>query len=219
MNSALIIFDCDGVLIDSEVLGCRIWVDCIAPYAPMTMKDILGLTGRPGKDICKTIETQFNCKLPETLLDDINVVVENRMEKELLPVKGVCETLPLLKNKMCIASGSRMERLDLSVRVTHMESFFDHSNMFSSSFVKHGKPAPDIFLYAAEKMGFEPKNCVVIEDSRSGILGAKAAGMMAFGFTGASHFTPERCTELQQAGADLLFDDFTKLPNLINSIK
>lgn len=218
MNSTLIIFDCDGVLIDSELLGCRIWVDCIAPYAPMTMKDILGLTGRPGPDICQTIEKQFNCKLPENILDDINLVVESRMEKELLPVKGVCETLPLLKNKMCIASGSRTERLDLSVRVTHMEAFFNHSNMFSSSLVKHGKPAPDIFLYAAEKMGFEPKNCIVIEDSRSGIIGAKAAGMTAFGFTGASHVTPERCIELKQVGADLLFDDFTKLPKLIENL-
>ena len=164
----MIIFDCDGVLIDSELIGCRVWSDCLKPYADVSVEAMLGFTGKTGTLICKQIEEGYGCRLPENFLDEVNVAVENLMEKVLLPVKGVPETLPRLTLPMCIASGSRPERLMKSLRKTGLEKFFA-GGVFSSYLVKNGKPAPDIFLYAAEKTGFEPADCLVVEDSVSGI--------------------------------------------------
>lgn len=211
----LIIFDFDGVLIDSELLGCQVWSDCLKPYADVSLQAMLGYTGRTGALICKMIEKDYRCTLPPDFLSHVNVAVEDLMERELLPVKGVLETLPKLTLPMCIASGSRPERLFQCLRVARLESFFDKSNTFSSHYVKNGKPAPDIFLYAAEKMGESAENCVVIEDSVSGVVGAKAAKMIVFGFTGGSHCAPDHGEKLKAAGADLTFGDFTKLPDLL----
>lgn len=212
----MIIFDCDGVLIDSELIGCRVWSECLKPYADVSVEAMLGFTGKTGTLICRQIEEEYRCRLPEHFLDEVNVAVEDLMDRILQPVSGVLETLPRLNLPMCIASGSRPERLMKCIRKTHMENFFSVDNTFSSYLVKNGKPAPDIFLYAAEKTGFSPSDCLVVEDSVSGIVGAKAAGMTAFGFVGASHCTPERAASLADAGADLIFDDFTRLPELLS---
>lgn len=211
----LIIFDFDGVLIDSELLGCQVWSDCLKPYADVSLQAMLGYTGRTGALICKMIEKDYRCTLPPDFLSHVNVAVEDLMERELLPVKGVLETLPKLTLPMCIASGSRPERLFQCVRVAHLTPYFNKGNTFSSHYVKNGKPAPDIFLYAAEKMGESAENCVVIEDSVSGVVGAKAAKMTVFGFTGGSHCAPDHGEKLKAAGADLTFGDFTKLPDLL----
>ena len=215
MNKKLIVFDFDGVLVDSELLGCQVWSDCLKPYADVSLQAMLGYTGRTGALICKMIESDYGCVLPPDFLSQVNVAVENLMERELLPVKGVLETLPRLSTPMCVASGSRPERLFQCIRVARLEPFFDKSNTFSSHYVKNGKPAPDIFLYAAEKMGESAENCVVVEDSVSGVVGAKAAKMTVFGFTGGSHCAPDHAEKLKAAGADLTFGDFTQLPELL----
>ena len=211
----LMIFDFDGVLVDSELLGCQVWSDCLKPYADVSLQAMLGYTGRTGALICKMIENDYGCALPPDFLAQVNVAVETLMERELLPVKGVLETLPKLTLPMCIASGSRPERLFQCIRVARLEPFFNESNTFSSHYVKNGKPAPDIFLYAAEKMGQAAENCVVVEDSVSGVVGAKAAKMTVFGFTGGSHCASGHAEKLKAAGADVTFGDFTKLPDLL----
>ena len=213
----LIIFDFDGVLVDSETMGCQIWSDVFKKHGMnVSAKDIMEkYTGKTGTLICSLVEQEYGYHIPDGFLDEVNETTESIMAKELKTVSGVMETLPLLPIQMCIASGSRPKRLNLCLNVTGLRKFFPDDTTFSSHFVKNGKPAPDLFFYAAEKMQVDPQKCLVVEDSASGIIGAKTAGMKAFGFLGASHCTPERAKALKDNGADLLFDDFTKLPDLL----
>ena len=215
----LIIFDFDGVLVDSETMGCQIWSDVFAKHG-MTVpaRDIMEkYTGKTGTLICSLIEKEYGYHLPDGFLDEVNETTESIMAKELKTVSGVLETMPVFRMPVCIASGSRPKRLNMCLDVTGLRSYFPEETVFSSHFVKHGKPAPDLFFYAAGKMNVSPENCLVVEDSSSGIIGAKAAGMRSFGFVGASHCTPERGRQLIESGAELLFDDFTKLPELLKA--
>lgn len=215
----LIIFDFDGVLVDSETMGCQIWSDVFARHG-MTVpaRDVMEkYTGKTGTLICSLVEKEYGYKIPEGFLDEVNETTEAVMAKELKTVSGVFETLPELDVSVCIASGSRPKRLNMCLDVTGLRRYFPDETVFSSHFVKNGKPAPDLFFFAAEKMKVPPEKCLVIEDSTSGIIGAKAAGMRSFGFVGASHCTPERGRQLLESGAELLFDDFTKLPDLLKA--
>ena len=215
----LIVFDFDGVLVDSETMGCQIWSDVFAKYG-MTVpaRDIMEkYTGKTGTLICSLIEKEYGYHLPEGFLDEVNETTESIMAKSLKTVSGVLETMPVFRIPVCIASGSRPKRLNMCLDVTGLRPYFPEETVFSSHFVKHGKPAPDLFFYAAGKMNVSPENCLVVEDSSSGIIGAKAAGMRSFGFVGASHCTPERGRQLIESGAELLFDDFKKLPELLKA--
>lgn len=222
MNSDidLIIFDFDGVLVDSETMGCQIWSDVFARHGMnVPAKDVMEkYTGKTGTLICSLVEQDYGYRIPEGFLDEVNETTESVMVKELKTIPGVLETLPLLSVPVCIASGSRPKRLNMCLDVTGLRAFFPEDTVFSSHFVKNGKPAPDLFFYAAEKMRAAPDKCLVIEDSSSGVIGAKVAGMKVFGFLGGSHCTPERGVQLTENGADLLFDDFTKLPELLEKI-
>ena len=213
----LVIFDFDGVLVDSETMGCQIWSDVFAKHG-MTVpaKDVMEkYTGKTGTLICSLVEQEYGYKIPEGFLDEVNEETETVMARELKTVSGVLETLPQLKIPFCIASGSRPKRLNMCLDVTGLRHYFPEETVFSSHFVKNGKPAPDLFFYASEKMNVSPENCLVIEDSTSGVIGAKAAGMRVFGFVGGSHCTAERGVQLTQSGAELLFEDFTLLPKLL----
>ena len=210
-NFDLIIFDFDGVLVDSETMGCRIWSEVFAKHGmTVSAQEIMEkYTGKTGTLICSLIEQEYGYHIPDGFLDEVNETTESVMARELKTVPGVIETLPLLPIPMCIASGSRPKRLNLCLDVTDLRRFFPANTVFSSHFVKNGKPAPDLFFYAAEQMKVDPQKCLVIEDSTSGIIGAKAAGMKVFGFLGGSHCTPERGRALKDNGADLIFTDFT----------
>ena len=214
----LIIFDFDGVLVDSETMGCQIWSDVFARHGmTVSARDMMDkYTGKTGTLICSLVEKEYGYHIPEGFLDEVNKATESVMARDLKTVSGVLETMPKLRLPICIASGSRPKRLNLCLDVTGLRRYFPAQTVFSAHFVKNGKPAPDLFLYAAEKMNVPPESCLVIEDSTSGIIGAKAAGMRVFGFIGASHCTPERGKQLVESGAELLFDDFTRLPELLN---
>lgn len=216
-NIDLIIFDFDGVLVDSETMGCQIWSDVFARHGMNVPASAVmeKYTGKTGTLICSLVEQEYGYHIPEGFLDEVNETTESVMARELKAVSGVLETMPLFSVPVCIASGSRPKRLNMCLDVTGLRPFFPENTVFSSHFVKNGKPAPDLFFYAAEKMSVVPEKCLVIEDSSSGIIGAKAAGMKVFGFLGGSHCTPARGVQLKESGADLLFDDFTKLPELL----
>lgn len=220
IEKKLLICDFDGVLIDSELIGCRIWSDMLgAVNAPVSVEAMLNdYTGKSGPQICAQIEQDFGYKLPEGFLDTVNERVETLFEKQLKAMPRALETLNVLNMEKCIASGSRPERLFQCLRVTKLDALFDKSNVFSSHEVKRGKPAPDVFLYAAEKRGFIPSDCIVIEDSVAGVRAGLAAGMTVLGFTGGSHCTPFRIESLEKAGAYLLFDDFAALPEILSRL-
>ena len=130
-------------------------------------------------------------------------------------MKGVSEALAELSARVCVASSSAPERLRFTLKTAGYESHFG-PNVFSATQVAHGKPSPDLFLFAARGMGVDPGDCLVIEDSVSGVAAARAAGMTVFGFVGGGHFaSPDEAAELTAAGADLIFDDMTLLPALV----
>ena len=135
--------------------------------------------------------------------------------RELKGVEGVRQAVAGLSARVCVASSSAPERLRLALRVAGYENLFA-PNIFSAAEVAEGKPSPDLFLYAARAMGAGPKDCLVIEDSVAGVSAARAAGMTVFGFVGASHFSQaSEGADLTAAGAELIFDDMTRLPDLI----
>ena len=138
-----------------------------------------------------------------------------RLAQELQPVPGVRAAIRALACAKCVASSSQPERIRLSLTVTGLiDDLGDH--IFSSSMVRHGKPAPDLFLYAAEAMETAPEACLVIEDSLAGISAAKSAGMRVFGFVGASHAArPSHLSAMRGLEPDLIFDDMKALPGLI----
>ena len=152
LNFDLVIFDFDGVLVDSETMGCQVWSDVFARHGMnVPAKDIMDkYTGKTGTLICSLIEQEYGYHVPDGLLEEVNETTERVMSKELETVPGVLETLPLLPLRFCIASGSRPKRLNLCLDVTGLRQFFPSETVFSSHFVKNGKPAPDLFLYAAE---------------------------------------------------------------------
>ena len=212
----LIIFDCDGVLIDSELDGCQMEATMLnqAGINISTQDVIKRFTGMPAKKMYQILEEENNVKLP---FDFHNIVTKKTLElfeKQLKPIKGVKEFLEKNDAPVCVASGSNPERLEKTLKKTELYDFFA-PNIFSTSLVQNGKPAPDIFYYCAEKMLIPPVRCLVIEDSASGIIGAKKAGMNVLGFIGGSHCLPNHSEILQKAGADNIFSDMKDLAQII----
>jgi HAD superfamily hydrolase (TIGR01509 family) len=162
-----------------------------------------------------TIEAEHGCRLPEFFQEKLRARILNAFEHELEPVPGVSALLDALAVHRCVASSSHPERIRRSLELAGLlERFAPH--LFSATMVSAGKPAPDLFLLAAARMAAEPSRCLVVEDSEVGIRAAKAAGMSAYGFTGASHVRPQaHAPRLQAAGADAIFTEMPALVGLI----
>ncbi len=153
--------------------------------------------------------------MPETFRDDFSREILSAFARELKGVEGVRQAVEGLRRRVCVASSSGHARLRLSLRVAGYETMFA-PNIFSAADVAEGKPSPDLFLHAARAMGVAPKDCLVIEDSVAGVVAGRAAGMAVFGFGGGSHFSPlDDGAHLTAAGAELLFDDMARLPDLV----
>ncbi len=213
----LLIFDCDGVLVDSEVLSCRIdaeiLTECGVPY---TAEDVArDFTGVSVKDQIVRIEAERGIRLPDDFVQRLNRTLFERFETDLQPIEGVRDAILSLPFPRCVASSSIPERIALSLRVTGLADLFD--NIFSSTQVARGKPAPDLFLHAAQQMSTPPEDCLVIEDSTAGVQAARAAGMRVIGFTGGSHCGPEHGEALKQAGASVVIEQMPNLPRAIEA--
>jgi HAD superfamily hydrolase (TIGR01509 family) len=157
------------------------------------------------------IEREMGRPLPASLSDEIAARVAERYGAELKPIRHVAETLVLLDLPICVASSSKPAKLSLGLIQTGLFDYF-YPHIYSTSLVAQGKPAPDIFLFAARQMGKDPAHCVVVEDSISGVRAARAAGMYAIGFAGGTHCPPGHAGELLDAGADIVIDQFSELP-------
>ncbi|QRM32063.1 HAD family hydrolase [Microvirga sp. VF16] len=214
----LLIFDCDGVLVDSEVLSCRIDAEFLTQIGiPYTAEEIARqFLGVSLKTMISRIETERNCKLPGDFSERLNRTLFARFETDLKPIEGVRDAILSLHFPRCVASSSIPERIALSLRVTGLADLFD--NIFSSSQVARGKPAPDLFLHAAAQMKASPTECIVIEDSSAGVQAARAADMHVIGFTGGSHCGPEHAEKLRQAGALRIIERMTELSEAIRAI-
>jgi HAD superfamily hydrolase (TIGR01509 family) len=202
----LIIFDCDGVLVDSEVLSCRCLSEVLAGSGiEIGVDQILDLF--LGRSVAVVLEHYKGSGLnPERFSTELTAKVCAAFRSGLGPVAGVGAVLERLQIPTCVASSSDFDRVTFSLSLTGLESHFD-GRLYTSQMVKRGKPAPDLFLYAAEKMRADPARTLVIEDSVSGVSAGKAAGMTVWGFIGGSHYqSRDGRTLLYNAGADRVFE-------------
>ncbi len=211
----LLIFDCDGVLVDSEVVALEelslIMSEHGHPMDVAACRD--AFLGKQAADIVRGIEAIVGRALPGQGTDMRRRMLV-RLERELVAVPDIADALARLDGPRCVASSSDPERIRLTLRWAGLDRFFgDH--IFSGLEVKRGKPAPDLFLHAARSMGFAPARCVVIEDSVAGVAAAVAAGMPVIGFTGGAHTYAEHAARLVAAGADAIVTDMRDLPEAV----
>lgn len=213
----LLIFDCDGVLVDSEALACEIDAQILTAIGlPYTAEDIARkFVGVSFKDMVARLEAEHACTLPVDLGAQIDSALFAKFETDLKPIEGVREAILSLPYPRCVASSSTPDRIALSLRITGLANLFDH--VFSATQVARGKPAPDLFLHAAKSMSANPQDCVVIEDSAAGIQGALSAGMRVIGFTGGAHCGPEHADKLRRAGADTIIERMADLNGAVQA--
>lgn len=213
----VVIFDCDGVLVDSEVIALgvtrrRLGEAGLRLTDEETRERFLGLRL---DSVVRSVEAELGAPLPKEFPDALSREILETFARELKGVEGVRQAVGGLRARVCVASSSAPERLRFALRVTGYETLFA-PNIFSATEVAQGKPSPDLFLFAAREMGAAPSDCLVIEDSVAGVAAARAAGMTVFGFVGGSHFSRlDEGVDLTAAGAELIFEDMARLPNIV----
>lgn len=213
----LIIFDCDGVLVDSEPLANAVLGRHLSELGlNLTLDEIMDqFVGLSMKTVVEKIEAIRGRPVPPDWLDLVQRDTFAAFRAELKPVAGIVHVLDALQRqgiKFCVASSGSPEKINLSLNLTGLASYFA-DRIFSVSQVARGKPAPDLFLLAAQSMGAHPSRCLVIEDSAPGVEAAVAARMTAFGFA-----TRGQGRVLRTHGA-MVFDNMAQLPELMNLAK
>ena len=220
MPQPLLIFDCDGVLLDSEYiyldvelaflrdLGVTVdWATYVREYMALGPTEwrikyaglILRETGEP---------------LLDAGFEKLKAESRRRVAAELKPVDGAETMLESLTGPRCVASSTQLGFLHRKLDLVDFSRFFGNG-IFSGDMVEHGKPAPDLFLHAAKAMGYGNDDCIVIEDSANGVRGGKAAGHFVIGFTGGSHCRKGHDDTLLDAGADIVIDSHEALTDWI----
>lgn len=207
----LVIFDCDGVLVDSERLAVRIESRLLTELGwPLTEADVMArFVGRSDSYMLGEIEQALGRKMPEW-----QRLYEERLHaafrSELTAVDGIEVALDAITHATCVASSGTHEKLQLTLGLTGLVDRFA-GRIFSATEVAHGKPAPDLFLHAAARFGVSPERCVVVEDSQAGVQAARAAGMRSLGYAGG--LTPASWLE---GPGTTVFADMADLPGLVN---
>lgn len=209
----LVIFDCDGVLVDSEALVLDVESEMLtAAGYPLTADEIAErFTGLSYASMLGEIARDFGKPMPRGLSEEMQRAAMALFPEKLTPVPGIPDLLAALERPRCVASSSDLERIHLSLRVCGLERHFAGGSVFSAEMVRNGKPAPDLFLLAAETMRAAPGACVVIEDSPPGVEAARAAGMTAFGLLAGGHTRPGLEERLREAGAARVFETTAEL--------
>jgi HAD superfamily hydrolase (TIGR01509 family) len=212
----LVIFDCDGVLVDSEPLANASFSRALKTQGldwsvEETMRRLMGLSVKSCVEIC---ETELGRKLPDDFLEELQAVTyQSFRDAPLQPVAGVKDAVVALQKagfQTCVASSGGPEKMRFTLGLTGLWELFD-GHIFSASQVPRGKPFPDLFLHAAIAMDTQPFACTVIEDSVPGIRAARSAGMRALAYAGAPY--ADRAA-LATAGGEL-FEDMRELPELV----
>lgn len=209
----LVIFDCDGVLVDSEPIAVRIDLVMLASLGiEMSEAEVIDrFVGRSPEVIERAIEDRLGHHLPPGWEDQFTELRREAFASGLTEVPGVSEALEQIPQLTCVASSSSHESIRYKLELTGLYQRFE-GRIFSASEVANGKPAPDLFLHAAARMGVRPAGCVVVEDSRYGVQAARAANIDVFGYAGG--LTP---AEALRGPRTIVFDDMRRLPELLQT--
>jgi HAD superfamily hydrolase (TIGR01509 family) len=213
----LIIFDFDGVVVDSELLSNTMLAEFLTQEGlPTTIEQAIShYMGRRWPDNQARIREQFGRALPDDFFARYSAFEDGRMRRDVQAVAGVQRFLAAHSTrKLCVASSSSISWLDHGVDKFDLRGALGR-NLFSATEVKNGKPAPDIFLHAAAKMGIAPEKCAVLEDSAAGVQGGVAAGMTTIGFLGGAHIRDGHGEKLLAAGAHALARDYDEVARIL----
>lgn len=188
-NTALVIFDCDGVLIDSEILSFNVWAQLLSEHNIHIDERYFSehFLGRSFEHVQSAILRDFNFAVNGELAEHFAVELKCVFERELRPIEGIEAILSTLSVPYCLATSSSRPRTNMALNATGLDRFFNEKQVFTVSDVTRGKPAPDLFLHAAKQYGVTPSQCLVFEDSAPGVEAAIAAKMCWRRFTGGSH--------------------------------
>jgi HAD superfamily hydrolase (TIGR01509 family) len=216
-ETELLIFDCDGVLIDSEMLVCTMVSEELTSLGyPITPEQVVErFAGRPEPEILALIARDWGQPVPPAYREAMTRRIHDAFTSELEAIPGVAATLARIRIPICVASSSAPAKLKMGLSFVSLYDYFapnpSSPNIVSATYVAQGKPAPDVFIYAAGSMRTPVERCLVIEDSLPGVSAARAAGMRVFGFTGGSHCQPGHAARLLQAGAERVLTAMAEL--------
>lgn len=215
----MIIFDCNGVLVDSEQIAAAVAADELARVGIAITPELVTryFSGRRPADMLAMIEAVTCQRLPLGLGATIAAATLKRLREELRAMPHAAHALTWLRGPKCVASSSPPERIRASLETTGLARFF--SFVFSAADVPNGKPAPDLFLHAASRMGVQAPDCIVVEDSAAGVAAATAAGMTAIGFVGGSHADAQLSEQLASAGARTIVADLRHLKGAVVALR
>jgi HAD superfamily hydrolase (TIGR01509 family) len=213
MSYPLVIFDCDGVLVDSELITNRVFTQMLNEIGiAMTLEQVLvRFLGRSMPYCWEVISGILGYELPQKFIDDYKGRTAAVLRSDLRSVPGVEAVIAGLSCSYCVASSGTHEKMQLTLGTTGLLPKF-LGRIYSVTEVPRSKPYPDVYLHAAQRMGFAPSSCAVIEDSPTGVRAGAAAGMTVFGYCA---ITPEQ--KLRDAGASTTFTHMRELPGLLAS--
>jgi HAD superfamily hydrolase (TIGR01509 family) len=216
----VLIFDCNGVLVDSESIAATVASQELTRAGFKVSPEIVSrfFAGRRPSDMVADVEVATKRKLPADFADKLADVTMRRLRSEVRATPHMEYALTWLRGPKCVASSSPHGRVRVSLESTGLFRFFD-PYVFSASDVPNGKPSPDLFLYAAQKMSVSPSQCIVVEDSPAGIAAATAAGMTSIGFIGGSHTGPNLGAYLTSAGARVVIADMRALKSTVVALR
>ena len=206
------------MLVDSEVISCRAHAETLTRHGYRITADQVfeRFLGRSMRQATLEVEAELGRSLPDDYHTQLQDELFQSFATTMEAMPHIDQALAAIAQPVCVASSGSHARMRVSLGRAKLYDTFA-PNIFSASQVQHGKPAPDLFLFAAAQMATPPERCLVIEDSIAGITGARAAGMAVFGFHGGGHCRPGYGATLRAAGATLTFDDMRQLPGLIDA--
>jgi HAD superfamily hydrolase (TIGR01509 family) len=218
----LIVFDCDGVLIDSEILSAEVDCAILREFGyEITPKELAHrFAGFTTERIFQLVGAEIGREIPDEVIRRAEIETDRKLGEDVRPIPGIQELLDRLDDPRCVCSNSRSERLEVSLKKAGLWDRF-RPYVFSARDVGEGrgKPAPDVFLHAARLFDTDPTDAIVIEDSVAGVTGGVAAGMRVIGFTGASHSWPGHGEALSDAGAITVVRRLADVPATIEALK
>jgi HAD superfamily hydrolase (TIGR01509 family) len=218
----LILFDCDGVLVDSEIIAAEVESKLLRESGfDITAEDMcIRFAGMDWKNILLTIEQEADIPISAQLIDKSEKLLDAALARRVKIIEGVRFALAKLTVQRCICSNSSSARLDMMLTKVGLKPYFA-GHIYSAKDLgpDRTKPKPDIYLHGARQFGVDPSRCLVVEDSVHGVHAARAAGMRVIGFTGGSHTYPTHADRLTDAGAETVISRMSELPAMVEALK